>query len=160
MVASALILITGVSGSIGFKVLLDALEQGYTVRAAVRSTAQAEFLRIHPKISALAPGDKLSFVEVPDLSVPGAYDQATKDATYIIHLASPLPSPFLDPQTDVYEPTVKGNENMLGAALQTPSLKKLVITSKSISTSVSLGKNHVHLGLSCKPSIRNIPIFD
>ncbi|KAG9672067.1 cinnamyl-alcohol dehydrogenase, partial [Aureobasidium melanogenum] len=129
MVASALVLITGVSGFIGFKVLLDALEQGYTVRAAVRSAAQAEFLRTHPKISVLAPGDKLSFVEVPDLSIPGAYDQATKDATYIIHLSSPLPSPFLDPQTGIYEPTVKANENMLGAALQTPSLKKLVITS-------------------------------
>ncbi|KAG9688781.1 cinnamyl-alcohol dehydrogenase, partial [Aureobasidium melanogenum] len=129
MVASPLILITGVTGFIGFRVLLDALEQGYTVRAAVRSAAQSDLLRTHPTLSALAFGDRLSFVQVPDLSVPGAYDQATKDVTYIIHLASPLPSPLLDPQTGIYEPTVKGTENMLSAALQTPSLKKLVITS-------------------------------
>ncbi|KAG9949259.1 cinnamyl-alcohol dehydrogenase, partial [Aureobasidium melanogenum] len=129
MVDSPLILITGVTGFIGFRVLLDALEQGYTVRAAVRSAAQSDLLRTHPKLSALASGDRLSFVEVPDLSLPGAYDQAAKDVTFIIHLASPLPSPLLDPQTGIYEPTVKGTENLLSAALQTPSVKKLVITS-------------------------------
>ncbi|KAI0010207.1 putative cinnamoyl-CoA reductase [Xylariaceae sp. FL0662B] len=123
------LLVTGVTGFIGFKVLLNALEEGYTVRAAVRSISQSESLLSHPKIKALAPGDKLSFVEVPDLGQADAYDEALKGVTYVIHLASPLPSPFLDPQTGIYEPTVKSVTNILNAALKAPSLKKLVITS-------------------------------
>ncbi|KAF2676484.1 putative cinnamoyl-CoA reductase [Lentithecium fluviatile CBS 122367] len=126
--ASPNLLITGVTGFIGFRVLLDALAQGYVVRAAVRSSSQMEALRSHPKIEALAPGDKLSFVEVLDFTREDAYLEAVQGVKYIIHLASPLPSPALDPQTGIYEPTVKSLASMLRAASTTPSLKKLVIT--------------------------------
>lgn len=123
------LLITGVTGFIGFKVLLDALEAGYSVRAAIRSSKQAESLRSHPEVNAVAQDGKLEFVEVPDLTVPGAYDEALKGVTYVLHLAAPLPSPLLDPQIGIYEPTVKSTTNMLDSALKATSLKKLVITS-------------------------------
>jgi nucleoside-diphosphate-sugar epimerase len=122
------LLITGVTGFIGFRVLLEALTQGYVVRAAVRSSAQADSIGSHPKIKNLAPGDKLSFVQVPDLTREDAYVEAVQGVTYIIHLASPLPSPALDPQTGIYEPTVKSLANMLSAASNAKALKKLIIT--------------------------------
>ncbi|KAI2636519.1 putative cinnamoyl-CoA reductase [Hypomontagnella submonticulosa] len=122
------LLVTGVTGFIGFKVLLNALEEGYTVRAAVRSIAQSKFLASHPKIIELDLSDKLSFVEVPDFTRDGAYDQALKGVTYVIHLAAPLPAPSRDPQTGIYEPTIKSVTTLLHSALKEPSIKKLVIT--------------------------------
>ncbi|KAK6858407.1 NAD-dependent epimerase/dehydratase fum13 [Apiospora arundinis] len=88
------LLLTGANGFVGFKVLLNALEQGYTVRAAIRSMSKSDFLSKHPKVQALNASDRLSFVEVPDITNPKAYEEAVKDVTHVIHLASPLPSPF------------------------------------------------------------------
>lgn len=39
-----LVLITGVSGHVGFAVLREALKQGYNVRAVVRSEAKAKIV--------------------------------------------------------------------------------------------------------------------
>lgn len=39
-----LVLITGVSGHVGFAVLREALKQGYNVRAVVRSEAKAKLV--------------------------------------------------------------------------------------------------------------------
>ncbi|KAJ5663657.1 hypothetical protein N7507_004388 [Penicillium longicatenatum] len=123
------LLITGATGFIGFKVLLGALQAGYTVRAAIRSSEKAEALASHPIITASGKTNNLSFVEVPDITRDGAYDEAIKDVTYVIHLASPLPSPFLDPQTGIYEPNIKGVSTLLASAIKEPSVKKVVITS-------------------------------
>ncbi|OQD98381.1 hypothetical protein PENSOL_c009G06548 [Penicillium solitum] len=83
------------------------LQAGYTVRAAIRLAEKAKSLASHPKITAFGKANNLSFVEVPDITCDGTYDEATKNITYVIHLASPLPSPFLDPQTGIYQPTIK-----------------------------------------------------
>lgn len=123
------LLITGATGFIGFKVLLGALQAGYTVRAAIRSSEKAKTLASHPKITATGNANKLSFVEVPDITRDGVYDEAIKDVTYVIHLASPLPSPFLDPQTGIYEPTIKSVSTLLASASKEPSVKKVIITS-------------------------------
>jgi nucleoside-diphosphate-sugar epimerase len=127
--ASPNLLITGVTGFVGFRVLLDALTEGYVVRAAVRSSSQIGTLTTHPKVQAIAPGEKLSFVVVPDITQDDAYVDAVKGVTHIIHLASPLPSPALDLVTGIYEPAIKGVKSMLRAASGAPSVKKLVITS-------------------------------
>jgi hypothetical protein len=42
-------------------------------------------------------GDKLSFVEVSDITVPGAFDEAPKDVTGVPHLAAPVSLFFADP---------------------------------------------------------------
>ncbi|KAI1110511.1 putative cinnamoyl-CoA reductase [Nemania sp. NC0429] len=123
------LLLTGATGFIGFIVLLDALEQGWHVRVAVRSPARFESLAKHPLIAALGVPEQLSFVEVPDICAPNAYDEAIKGVTHVIHLASPLPSPSLDPLTGIYEPNVNSVAAMLKATLAVSSLKKLVITS-------------------------------
>ena len=129
------LLITGVTGFIGFKVLLGSLQEGYNVRAAVRSAEKIKSLSSHPKILALDVPDKLSFVEVPDICRNGAYDEAIKGVSYVIHHASPLPSPFLDPQTGIYEPNIKSVNTMLQSALKEPSVKKVVITSSVFANS-------------------------
>ncbi|KAJ5847534.1 hypothetical protein N7455_011491 [Penicillium solitum] len=92
------------------------LQAGYTVRAAIRLAEKAKSLASHPKITAFGKANNLSFVEVPDITCDGTYDEATKNITYVIHLASPLSSPFLDPQTGIYQPTIKSASTLLVSA--------------------------------------------
>ncbi|KAI1174028.1 putative cinnamoyl-CoA reductase [Nemania sp. FL0916] len=128
--SSQTLLLTGATGFIGFHVLLKALEEGWVVRAAVRSTAKADFIANHPKIQALGSG-RLSFVEVHDICDENAYEEAIKGVTHVIHLSSPLPSPELDLVTGIYEPSVKSATAILRAASGEPSLRKVVIATSA-----------------------------
>ncbi|KAF7862480.1 hypothetical protein EAF04_007353 [Stromatinia cepivora] len=125
------LLITGATGFIGFRTLLEALEAGYTVRAAIRNEPASEALLSHSKLSDFASKSKLSFIEVPDILHKDAYTEALKDMTYAIHIASPIPLPSRKP-SEIYESTVQGAANILEAALKTPSLKRVVITSSIV----------------------------
>lgn len=132
---SDLVLITGGSGHIGSRVIVDALEAGYSVRAAVRSQEKADRVRNIPSIQALHLEDKLTFVIIPDLLVNGAYDEAIKGATYVIHVASPITSAHKEGesyQTTLISPAVKGTLNILEAAKKTNTVKRVVITSSAI----------------------------
>ncbi|XXH04529.1 hypothetical protein Hte_010945 [Hypoxylon texense] len=130
--SSRILLLTGGTGLIGFRVLLSVLREGWTVRAAVRSASKADFLAKHPLIvAAVGTTNKLSFVEVPDICADNAYDEAVKGVTHIIHLASPIPSPELDLVTGIYEPNVKSIMTMLECAIKSPSLKKLIFTTSA-----------------------------
>ncbi|KAI1378644.1 hypothetical protein F4677DRAFT_373821 [Hypoxylon crocopeplum] len=130
---SELILITGATGFIGFHVLTRALDAGYRVRAAVRSPEKADSLLSIPALKDrnIAP-ERLSFVTVPDLTKPGAYDDAVQGANYIIHVASPLPSGALTPaqyEAQMIAPAVQGTLGILASAQKAPSVKRVVITS-------------------------------
>ncbi|ESZ91404.1 putative cinnamoyl-CoA reductase [Sclerotinia borealis F-4128] len=126
------LLITGATGFIGFRTLLEALDAGYIVRAAIRNESGSKALLSHPKLLEFFSKSKLSFIEVPDILQTNAYTEALKDMTYAIHIASPIPLPFRNPQTEIIDPTVQGAANILEAALKTPSLKRMVITSSIV----------------------------
>jgi nucleoside-diphosphate-sugar epimerase len=83
--------ITGISGHVGFKVLVHALQSGYTVRGVLRREAQIDAIKSQPSIQPFL--DRLSFAVVPDITVDGAFGASLKDVTYVLHVASPLPSP-------------------------------------------------------------------
>jgi L-serine deaminase len=68
------VLVTGASGFVAGHVLNEFLNAGYNVRAAVRSEATADKVR---KTHSKHP-EALSFVIVPDISVPGAFNEAVK----------------------------------------------------------------------------------
>ncbi|KAK4695546.1 hypothetical protein P7C71_g2223, partial [Lecanoromycetidae sp. Uapishka_2] len=130
--AGALVLITGTSGHMGFRALVNALELQYTVRAAVRSQAKADAILAAPSVKKLAPGSKLQFVFVTDILADGAYDEAVKDVRYIVHIASPLAKETEDYERDVIQPAVKGTTNILYSALKAPSVERIIITSSII----------------------------
>ena len=129
---STKILITGATGLIGFRVLLAALEAGYSVRFTARSEKKAEVVTSNPAVQNLTPGDRLTSILVPDYTAPGAFDAALKDITHVVHVGSPVPAPQYDPKTDVFDPTVKGVDGLLGSALKTPSVKRVLITSSIV----------------------------
>ncbi|KAF2665158.1 NAD(P)-binding protein [Microthyrium microscopicum] len=130
-----LVFITGGSGHLGYRVIVDALQAGYRVRAAIRSQSKASQILSAPSIKAINPGDRLEFVEVPDLLADSAYDEAVKDAVYIIHCASPITSSYAQ-GTDMEEhfvtPAVKGTLSILTAAQRASTVKRVVITSSVV----------------------------
>ncbi|KAF2169107.1 hypothetical protein M409DRAFT_20336 [Zasmidium cellare ATCC 36951] len=132
--AGDLVLITGATGHLGFRVLRYALEAGYSVRAAVRSEAKAETLKSNKALTPKERQSPLSFVVVPDILAPGAYDAAVKDVKYIIHVASPLSgnAPGGDYDTHIINPAIQGTLNILEAAKKSPSVKRVVITSSVV----------------------------
>jgi len=134
--AGELILITGGTGLIGIKTIHTALRAGYSVRAAVRSQEKANAVLATPTVKALNPGDKLSFVIIPDILADNAYDEAVKGVKYILHIASPVikgegftPDQY---ETHLIAPAIKGTTSILSAAHKTPGIKRLVITSSEV----------------------------
>jgi nucleoside-diphosphate-sugar epimerase len=137
MSSSPLVLITGATGHLGFRTLLDLLRAGYRVRAAVRSEAKAQIILTNPAYLALkSPSDRLTFVVVPDLTATGAYDDAVKGAGLVVHIASPITTPQPTPAEQhrkVYiEPAVQGTVGMLEAAAAEPAVRRVVITSSVV----------------------------
>lgn len=66
----------------------------------------------------------MTFALVPDNTQPGAYREAAKDCSYIIHIASPLATQ----EGDLVAQAIAGNKAILDAAEHTPSVKRVVFT--------------------------------
>lgn len=131
-----IVLITGATGHLGFRVLRFALEAGYRVRAAVRSEQKASILKSNPVLQATPGVSNLSFVVVPDFLVPGAFDEAAKDTRYIIHVASPLvttlPKEGDDLDSHFIQPAVQGTLGVFESARKVGSVHRIVVTSSAV----------------------------
>jgi nucleoside-diphosphate-sugar epimerase len=129
-----LVLITGATGHLGFRVLRYALEFGYNVRAAVRSEAKAKTVRSNSLLKDVQDS-QLSFAIVPDFLAPGAFDEAVRGVKYIIHVASPLstraPEGF-DANEYFFRPAIKGTMGVFESAKKTDSVERIVVTSSVV----------------------------
>jgi nucleoside-diphosphate-sugar epimerase len=128
------VLLTGGTGHIGFRTLREALEQGYTVRAVVRSTEKGESIRKNPALNHIENLDsKLSFVVVPDLLAPDAFDSVISGIKYIIHIASPLIGTVSgDLEEGFVKPAVQGTLAVLNSAKKAGGVERIVITSSAV----------------------------
>jgi nucleoside-diphosphate-sugar epimerase len=132
-----LVLITGATGHVGFRTLLDLLQDGYLVRAAVRNESKKQAILTNPAFKSLkVPSNNLSFVVVPDLTSEAAYDEAVKNVDYVIHIASPITrgGEFTTEEYQDYfiKPAVNGTLGMLKSASKSTSIKRVVITSSVV----------------------------
>lgn len=125
--AGELVLLTGGSGHIGFRTLVEALSKGYKVRAAVRS--DAKIAEITAAKSTQPYLDQLSFTVIPDITKSGAFDEAVRGVDYIVHLASPLGTPSDDDEANIVQPAIRGTLSILHSALKEPKVQRIVITS-------------------------------
>lgn len=133
--AGDLVLITGATGHLGFRVLRYALEYGYKVRAAVRSEAKADIIRSNSALKGMNKSDNLSFIVVPDILAAGAYDKATDGVKYVIHVASPIPlsdSPSEDLERHFIRPAVQGTLGMFESARKAGTVSRIVVTSSVV----------------------------
>lgn len=117
---TGLVFITGATGHVGFRTLIQALRAGLNVRVAVRSPSKAANLlkRLLLKVpninldrcpsfepcpltssssssSSCSSSSgrcprRLTFAIIPDITLSGAYDGVMDGVTHVIHIASPL----------------------------------------------------------------------
>ena len=126
--SKGIVLISGVNGYIGSVLAKYLLDNDYNVRGAVRRLASANELISGP-LQAYAKSGAFTVVEVPDITVDGAFDKAVQGVTAIAHLASPVSFNFTDPEPIIHA-AVNGTKTILESALHAgPQLKSFVVLS-------------------------------
>lgn len=115
------VLVTGASGFIAKHIVRELLDQGHSVKAAVRSGPR------RAQVEALFPDAPIEFVAL-DLTSDEGWDAAMADVDVLMHTASPFPAePPKDPQ-DLIRPAVDGTLRALRAA-QAAGVTRVVLTS-------------------------------
>ncbi|KAI0776383.1 hypothetical protein BC629DRAFT_1594890 [Irpex lacteus] len=122
---SGKVLVSGANGYIAVWVVKKLLEDGFAVRGTVRSEKSIPYLQ--QLFSSY--GDKVEFVIVPDITLPGAFDDAVKDVDAIAHTASPFHFNVSHPK-ELIEPAVLGTTGILESALKHgKNVKRIIILS-------------------------------
>lgn len=115
------VFVTGASGFIAKHILRELLENGYEVRASVRSDRRKD------ELQALFPDAALEFATL-DLTSDDGWQDALKGCDVLIHTASPFPlTEPKDPQ-DLIRPAVDGTLRAMRAA-KDAGIKRVVLTS-------------------------------
>lgn len=136
-----LVLVTGISGYIGSWVAFLALKLGYRVRGTVRSLANEKKVK-HLRNLCEGAKHELELVEADLVSEKG-WDEAVKDVTFILHVASPFPLRNPETKEEVVGPAVDGTLRVLRAA------SRLVIPPKRVivtSSAAAVYPGHDHRG--------------
>ena len=126
------ILVTGATGFLASHVTKQLLQRGFRVRGTVRNIEKASWLRENVFKSAAEAG-LIELVAVPDLGADGAYDEAVKGVSAILHIA--YISRIVPDPNEVITPSVNGIRSIMNAATREPSVKRIVFTSSAVSAS-------------------------
>lgn len=121
------VLVTGATGYVAGWLIKKLLEEGLTVHAAVRNPENKNKTQHLDKIAAETRGTIRYFKT--DLLQPGSYAAAMQGCELVYHTASPFTTEVKDPQKELIDPAVNGTRNVLKTATQTPSVKRVVVTS-------------------------------
>jgi dihydroflavonol-4-reductase len=126
------VLLTGANGYIGRHILLELLNQGYQVRASVRSLDKAEQV-----IAALKPfvkdvnllSSNLEFIELA-LDQDAGWSEAMAGIQVLLHTASPFPLVIPADENKLIRPAVDGTIRALKAA-KAVGIKRVILTSSN-----------------------------
>ncbi|KAL7934287.1 hypothetical protein V8C35DRAFT_327210 [Trichoderma chlorosporum] len=132
-VGSQKLLITGVTGFIGFKTLLVSLERGFAVRAIVRN--EQNISQLVEKSSLISESHNrgiVEFVVIPDFLTSDKWPVVLDGITSIIHIASPLAHESENYEKDIISPAISMVTTVLEAAASVPSVRRIVITSSCV----------------------------
>lgn len=119
------VLVTGASGFIASHIVRELLARGYRVRGSVRSLAKEKELA---HLRALPGAERLDLFAA-DLLADGAFDEAARGVTHVLHTASPYVLDAKDPQRDLVEPAVKGTRSVLASCAKAGTVRRVVLTS-------------------------------
>ena len=124
---NAPVMVSGATGYVAGVLVKRLLEEGLTVHAPVRDPDNLEKLKYLKAIADSATGT-LRFFKA-DLLEAGSYIEAMQGCDLVYHTASPFFTKVRDPQKELVTPALEGTRNVLETANQTPSVKRLVLTS-------------------------------
>lgn len=126
------VLLTGASGYIGKHITLQLLNQGYKVRASVRSLSKSAEVKnaVMPLLLETSDLDsRLTFVEL-DLEKDSGWDAALKGIDVLMHTASPFPIASPKDENELIRPAVDGTLRALKAA-RNAGVNRVILTSSN-----------------------------
>jgi len=121
------VLVTGATGYVAGRLVEVLLREGHTVHATARSPENPEKVKYLDALAAEHPGTIRYFKA--DLLSEGAFAEAMQGCELVFHTASPFSTSVKDPLKELIEPAKLGTRNVLEQANQTPSVKRVVVTS-------------------------------
>lgn len=119
--SSELIFLTGSSGFIGSNMAVEALKRGYRLRLCLRKPSEKLLKLLSPY------QNQVEYVFIQNLADETAWKGHLDGASYIIHIASPVPH-----GTDkeyYFSAAVNITMALLREATRVPTIKKVVVTS-------------------------------
>ncbi|ROH99875.1 SDR family oxidoreductase [Chryseobacterium daecheongense] len=121
------VLVTGGSGFIASYCIIALLNNGYKVKATLRSLKKSELVKSMLKEGGIHSFQDLSFVEA-DLQDEFSWEKAVEDCQYVIHVASPTPYTNAQTEDDFVIPAKNGVLFVMRAAKKA-GVKRVVLTS-------------------------------
>ncbi|RDX94202.1 Tetraketide alpha-pyrone reductase 1 [Mucuna pruriens] len=124
--AGKVVCVTGASGYIASWIVKFLLHRGYTVKATVRDTSDPK--KINHLLSLDGAKERLHLCKA-NLLEEGSFDTVVQGCHAVFHTASPFYHDVKDPQVELLDPALKGTLNVLKSCVNSPSLKRVVLTS-------------------------------
>ncbi|KAK8469266.1 hypothetical protein PHAVU_005G034666 [Phaseolus vulgaris] len=124
--AGQVVCVTGASGFIASWLVKFLLQRGYTVKATVRDLSDPK--KVDHLLNLDGAKERLHLVKA-NLLEEGSFDSAVQGCHAVFHTASPFFMGAKDPQTELLDPAVKGTLNVLKSCVNSPTLKRVVLTS-------------------------------
>ncbi len=115
--------IIGGAGFIGSYITKRFLENGFEVKV---STTDISIKEKYEHLMELNFSDHLYISEL-NVEDKNLLREFVKDCDVIIHGGTPFQLDVKDPQSELFNPTIKGTENFLEAVNETPSIDKVVL---------------------------------
>jgi len=114
--------IIGGSGFIGSHITKKILENGIQAKVGVTDIFKKEK---YEHLIALDPNNLLEFFELK-VENKEQLREFVADCDIVIHGGTPFQLAVDNPQTELFDPTIKGTENFLEVVKQTPTIEKVV----------------------------------
>lgn len=139
--APPLVVVTGASGFIALHCVARLLDAGYRVRGTLRDLARQDAVR---RACGVVDGDGRLGFRRADLLADDGWAEALEGATYVLHVASPVPARAPADDREVIQPAVDGTMRVLRAAVGART-RRVVVTSSvaAVFSGVSRGAERV-----------------
>jgi nucleoside-diphosphate-sugar epimerase len=135
------VLVTGANGFIAGRTVEAYLKAGYNVRGTVRSEKSSKL--ILETLASYVSAGQFTIVLVPDITEPGAFDEAVKGVQAIAHLAAPVSFSFTDP-VPVMHGAINGTRTLLESAhAHGKDLQTVVLCSSIVAVRTRGQEGHV-----------------
>jgi dihydroflavonol-4-reductase len=114
--------IIGGAGFIGSHITKRFLETGFDVKVSTTNISKQE------KFKHLMELNHTDYLHISELNIEDKkqIEEFVKDCDVIVHGGTPFQLDFKDAKSEIFDPTIKGTENFLGALKNTPCIEKVV----------------------------------